>query len=142
MSRAAALPAFLLVAVAGLLGAGYLLLDYSPAVLAFPAGIGGVLCALCALEIARALGSRAAPPAAALEPLSPAALAWMFALAAFILALGFVLGPAAYLLACLRANGGSWRLAAGVAAASVALTWGLFIEVFGILLPVAPPWLP
>lgn len=144
MSRAAAvLPALLFAAVAALLGAGFLLLDYPAGVLVFPAGIGGLLCALCAIEVARALrGGRAAPAAPALEPSWLRALAWMFALGAFLLLLGFVLGPAAYLLACLRANGFSWRLAACVGGASVALTWGVFIGVLGIPLPVVPPWLP
>jgi len=147
MSRAAALlPALLFAAVAALLGAGFLLLDYPPGVLAFPAGTGGLLCVLCAIEVARVLRSEGwkmrAPAAPALEPSWLRALAWMFALGAFLLVLGFVLGPAAYLLACLRANGFSWRLAAGVGAASVALTWGAFIGVLGIPLPVVPPWLP
>jgi hypothetical protein len=140
--RAALLPATILAAIMALLGAGWLLLDYSPAVLAFPLGVGAMLCALCATELARVVATRAAPAAPASEPLSPAALAWVFALGAFLAGLGFVAGPAAYLLACLRANGFTWRLAVGVAAASVALTWGVFIGVFGIPLPAAPPWLP
>lgn len=141
MIRAAALfPAFLLLAVAGLLATGYLVYEYSPAVLGFPLGVGALLCLLCALEIGRTLTGRAAASSQG-EQLSIAALAWMFALAAFVLVLGFVFGPALYLLACLRANGFGWRLAIAVAAASIAVTWGVFIEIFGILLPVAPPWL-
>lgn len=142
MSRAAGiLPGFLFLAVAGLLAAGHLVYGYSLAVLGFPLGVGAVLCVLCALELGRVLAGRAAPSSQG-EPLSVAALAWMFALAAFVLAFGFVFGPAAYLLACLRANGFGWRLAFAVAAASIAVTWGVFIGIFGILLPVAPPWLP
>jgi hypothetical protein len=65
----------------------------------------------------------------------------MFALALFLFGLGFVAGPAAYLLICLRANGFSWGLSASVAVASLAVTWGLFIKTMGILLPVAPLWM-
>ena len=74
-------------------------------------------------------------------PLSWPSLIWIFALAGFLFGLGFVAGPACYLLIFLRANRFSWASSASIAAASVVVTWGLFIKIIGILLPVAPLWM-
>ena len=144
-------PAGILVVVAAFVAGGFLIGDYAWGVIAFPLGAAILTCALCAIEIARVLASRrespavtaAAPPVDnndAPQPLSMSSLAWMFALLVFLYGLGFVAGPAVYLLVCLRANGFSWALSAGIAAGSVAMTWGLFIHVMGVLLPVVPPW--
>jgi hypothetical protein len=66
---------------------------------------------------------------------------WIFALAPFLYGLGFVLGPACYLLIYLRAKRFSWQFCFAVAAASVVITWGFFIKTIGILLPVVPLWM-
>lgn len=138
-------PALFPVAVAVLLALGYWYYEYAWVSFAFPLGVGVVLCALCAIEVTSALRRQGATVPAvgadAPEPLSLPAIAWMFGLAIFLYAFGFVFGAAAYLLICLRANGTSWALSAGIAAASTLVTWGLFIKVMGILLPVAPLWM-
>jgi len=147
MSRAAfAFPALIFALVAGLLASGFLVFDYSWGVLAFPFGAGIAVCALCAMEMTRTLFARGAPAAAEGEaltaPASRAGLAWIFALALFLYGLGFVFGPAAYLLFSLRASGASWLLSLAAGAGSLAVTWGLFIKVMGVLLPLAPLWWP
>jgi hypothetical protein len=147
MSRAEfVFPALIFAAVAVLLVLGNSVFAYTWTAFVFPLGAGMVLCALCAAEMAAAMRAReraepaprAAATANAAVPFSLASFAWMFALAVFLYGFGFVAGPALYLLVCLRANGVSWGLAAGVALASLAVTWGLFIKIMGILLPVYP----
>jgi hypothetical protein len=143
-------PAIIFVAVAAFTAGGYFIGEYSWDVIAFPFGAAALTCALCAIEIARVLASRPEAAAAGAPaqgddsalPMSASGVAWMFVLPVFLYALGFVAGPAVYLLACLRACGFSWALSAGIAAASVATTWGLFIHVMGVLLPVMPLWWP
>lgn len=141
-------PAIILASVASFAGGGYFIGGYEWTVIAFPLGAAIITCALCAIEMARVIASRRAPvaaPAGADEqplPMSGSGVAWMFVLPVFLYGLGFVAGPAAYLLACLRANGFSWALSASIAAASVAVTWGLFVHVMGVLLPVMPLWWP
>jgi hypothetical protein len=143
-------PSLIFALVAGLLVLGNSVFEYSWTAFAFPLGAGLALCALCAVEIARLLkagpvAAPAAPPPSDADDAPPAfsaaSLAWTFALGVFLYGLGFVAGPAAYLLVCLRASGFSWRLATGVAVASLAVTWGLFIKLMGVLLPMAPLWL-
>lgn len=149
MRRGALLfPALILVAVSLLLIVGLFVLEYSWTAIAFPLVAGVLLCGLCVLEMTRVLARRAGTvPAERVESdqLAPhhslSSIAWMFALAVFLYGLGFVFGPAAYLITCLRANGFSWRLSVGVAVASMLFTWGLFIKVMGILLPIQPLWL-
>jgi hypothetical protein len=143
------LPAIVLVLVAAFAAGGHFIGEYSWGVIAFPLGAALFTCALCAIEIARVLASRPLAAQApvvdddsASAPMSMSGLAWMFVLPVFLYGLGFVAGPAVYLLACLRANGFSWGLSAAIAVASVALTFGLFIHVMGILLPVMPLWWP
>jgi hypothetical protein len=145
MTRAEILfPSLLFVVVAAFLIAGLTVLDYSWAVIAFPLGAGVIMCALCAVEVARTLaGHRPAPlpEQEELEPLTWGSVAWVFALGGFVYGLGFVFGPAAYLLVYLRSNGSSWRLSIGVAAASLLITWGLFIKLLRVLLPIEPMWM-
>lgn len=144
--REAILPLLLLAISAALLIGGFAA-GYSWTALAFPLAAGGAVCVLCAVEL-MAICRRYSATAPAMpddgdpESLSLASIAWMFALALFLFGLGFVAGPAAYLLVCLRANGFSWPLSTGIAVASVAVTWGLFIKIMGILLPIVPLWIP
>jgi hypothetical protein len=144
-------PALIFAVVATLLVLGNFVYAYSWTTFAFPLGVGLVLCALCAAGIAvQFRGGRDAAAAAdaaqapGLEtpaPIAVASLAWTFALGLFLYGFGFVAGPALYLLACLRANGASWPLSAGVALASIGVTWGLFIKLMGVFLPLVPLWL-
>jgi hypothetical protein len=150
MSRAELIfPATVLVVVAAFAGGGYFIGGYGWGVIVFPLGAAILTCVLCIIEILRVLRNRRVAAVAAassdlddgtLLPMSMSGLVWMFVLPVFLYALGFVAGPAAYLLACLRANGFSWALSGGIATASVAMTWGLFVHVMGVLLPVMPLW--
>jgi hypothetical protein len=145
MSRGEILfPALIAAAAAALLLLGYFYYEYSWVVLMFPLAAGLVLCALCISEMITVLGNRAetqpAMPADEAPLISYASIGWMFALAPFLYAFGFVFGAGAYLLVCLRANGFSWRLSGAIAAAALVVTWGLFIKIFGLQLPIAPLW--
>jgi hypothetical protein len=138
-------PALIFATAALLLLTGYFVLHYSWAVLAFPVLSGVTLCALCLLDIGMTLMPRAGRPSATrarAEPISITGLAWALSLLLFVYALGFVFGPAAYLLIYLLTHGSSWRFSVVVAAASLLVTWGLFIKVLHILLPMYPLWWP
>ena len=143
-------PASVLAAVVVLLALGNFYYEYGWTAFTFPLGVGIAVCALCAIEISTVLrGRRATAPAGsdidagdtAQERLSLPAAGWMFALVVFLSAFGFIVGAAVYLLVCLRANGFSWVASAAVALGSVLVTWGLFMKVLDILLPVYPLWM-
>jgi hypothetical protein len=142
MTRAAVVfPAFILVVVGGL--SIYAVFTFTWTALQFPLGAGILLCAMCVGELMATLSGRQAGPILEAEragPLSWPSLFWIFALVGFLFGFGFVAGPALYLLINLRANRFSWVFAASIAAASVAVTWGLFIKIIGIQLPMMPPW--
>jgi hypothetical protein len=146
MSRAQIIfPCVLLAIVAALLAAGLFVYRYSWTVIGFPLGAGLFVCVFCLADIAMTWRGREPRPPASdspLEPLSWASVLWAFAMVPFVVGLGFVFGSAAYLLAYLRANGASWRLSAIIAAASLLVTWGLFIKVMRVPMPVPPLWWP
>lgn len=145
MSRAELVfPALVLVAVAALLTTGFVVLQYSWTVIAFPFGAGIVLAVLCLLQLASVLWRRPPMPSAedpSDQPVTASSVAWILALAASLYGLGFVLGPAVFLLVYFRARGFSWRVSSAVAAGSVAVTWGVFVKVLRVLLPLEPPWM-
>lgn len=141
--REAVFPALILVFTAVMLAIGYFHYHYSWTAFAFPLAAGLAVSLLCAFEIAPLLRTRGAraPEAKAQPSPSLPSIAWLFALAAFLYAIGFVFGAALYLLVCLRGNGFSWRLSLGTAAVSLLVTWGLFINVLRVQLPVTPLWM-
>jgi hypothetical protein len=150
MNRAESVfPGVLVLLVGGLLAGGIFLAGYSWKVVAFPFGAGAIVCGLCVVLMAATFARRRpqAGPAPALpgdvpaEPLTWSSIAWVFALGLFLYGLGFVLGPAAYLLAYLRAHGSSWLVSLAIAAGSILVTWGLFIKLLRVLLPIQPLWL-
>jgi hypothetical protein len=145
MSRAEwAFPSLILTTVAAFSAGGILIGQYSWDDMVFPLGAAVAVCVLCATQIASCLMAGAALPAQPepddSAPFSFKSFAWLFALAPFLYVLGFVFGSCAYLLACLRAHGVSWRLSAGIAAASLMVTWGLFVVALEVQLPIAPTW--
>ncbi len=146
MSRAEIVfPALLFAIIAALLAAGLFVFNYSWTVIGFPLGAGAFVCLLCLIDIAMTLKGREPKPPASdtpLEPLSWASILWAFAMVPFVVGLGFVFGSAAYLFAYLRANGSSWRLSVGIAAASLLVTWGLFIRLLRVPMPILPLWWP
>jgi hypothetical protein len=146
-----AFPVTVLTAVIALLVLGNFYYVYSWTTFAFPLGVGIAVGVLCAVEITAVLRGRRAAVAAGSdidstgdtrEPFSLPAAAWMFGLVVFLYAFGFVYGAAVYLLVCLRVNGFSWLVSVIVALASMLVTWGLFIHILGVLLPVVPLWWP
>jgi hypothetical protein len=139
-----ALPALIFICTAALLAIGHFYYAYSWSVFAFPLGAGLFLCVLCGAEVVRQLSVRRATALqidANAPPLSVSGIAWMFALSVFLYGFGFLLGPALYLLACLRANGFSWTLSAGSAAVLPISIWSVFIKAMSIQLPIWPLWL-
>ena len=141
--REVVFPALILAFIAVMLAIGALYYHYSWTAFAFPLAAGLAVFLLCAFEITTLLRGRGAraPGAAVQPPLSLSAIAWLFALAAFLFGFGFVFGAALYLLICLRGNGFSWRLSLGTATVSLFVTWGLFIKVLRVQLPIAPFWM-
>lgn len=136
-------PCLIFAIVAALLASGLFVYRYSWTVIGFPLGAGVFVGVMCLVDIALTLKGREPKPPANEEPLPPlsmAALLWAFALVPFVIAFGFVFGPALYLLAYLLANGSSWRLSAIISTASLLVTWGLFIRVMRVPMPVEPLW--
>jgi hypothetical protein len=138
-------PALIFAMTAILLLLGVFYYHYSTGVLAFPLGSGLVLCGFCIYAMMTALSGRVetvpVDPDDPQVPLSPVGLLWMFALLPCLYLFGFVFGSALYLLVCLRSNGFSWSISAGIALGGLVATWGLFIKIFGILLPLWPLWM-
>jgi hypothetical protein len=138
-------PALILAVTVVLLLLGAFYYQYGRVVFMFPLAAGIALCALCLNEMVAVVQGRArtAPPLTdePETPMSLPGLGWMLALLLFLYGLGFVFGSAAYLLLCLRANGFSWKVAGGIAAAALIATWGLFIKVLAIQLPIEPLWM-
>ena len=135
-------PALLIAVVVALIGGGFAA-GYSWTVIAFPLGAAILVCALCAVQTFWAVAGASGLLAAGEEPpaLTQASIAWVFALAIFVYGLGFVLGPAVYLLAYLRAHGSSWTLSGIIAGSSIVATWGLFIRFLQVPLPIEPLWM-
>lgn len=142
MTRGAFLfPALILAFTATMLGIGYFHYHYSWVSFAFPLGVGLVLCALCAMEmLVFSRSPKTSERNADVPALSLVSLAWLFALAPFLWAFGFVFGAALYLLVSLRGNAFSWRTAIATALVSLLVSWGLVIKVLGVQLPIAPLW--
>jgi len=122
-----------------MLALGYFHYHYTWTAFAFPLGAGLAIVLLCAYEIAAPPAS--AQPAAETPALSLAGLAWLFALAPFLWAFGFVFGAALYLLVSLRGNAFSWRASVITALVSLLVSWGLVIKILGVQLPVRPMWM-
>lgn len=142
MTRGAFLfPALILAFTATMLGIGYFHYHYSWVSFAFPLGVGLVLCTLCAMEmLVFSRSPKTSERNADVPALSLVSLAWLFALAPFLWAFGFVFGAALYLLVSLRGNAFSWRTAIATALVSLLVSWGLVIKVLGVQLPIAPLW--
>lgn len=144
MNRAeVAFPAAVFALAAALIAGGFAA-GYSWTVIAFPFGAAIIICVLCALQTYWALAGNPGRPSAddeQLPPLTVQSLAWVFALAVFVYGLGFVIGPALYLLAYLRTHGSSWTLSGTIAASSIVATWGLFIKFLQVPLPIEPLWM-
>jgi hypothetical protein len=142
-----AFPAVLSLLAGGLIAGGVLLAGYSWQVVAFPLGAAAIVCGLSVVLIATRLArgaSETVPPAdeqSAPAPLTWSSIAWIFLLGIFLYGLGFVFGPAAYLLVYLRRNGSRWLTSLAISAGSLLVTWGLFIKLLRVLLPIQPLWL-
>jgi hypothetical protein len=139
-----AFPAVILLAVSALLTAGFLVLDYSWTVITFPFVTGIVLGVLCLLQLATTVRKPLPTPAADErpdEPLIASSIAWILALAVLLYGVGFIFGPAIFLLAYSKAQGSSWKFSSALSASSLIVTWVLFVKLLGVLLPAGPLWL-
>jgi hypothetical protein len=142
-------PGLLVLLVGGLLAGGIFVAGYSWKVVAFPFAAGAIMCGLCILLVATTLmrGTLQAargpePPSETMtEALTWSSIGWVFVLGLFLYGLGFVLGPAAYLIVYLRRNGVSWPASLAIGGGSILVTWGLFIRLLRVLLPLQPLWL-
>lgn len=143
MTRARAIfPALVLAFVAAMLALGYFHYHYSWTSFGFPLGAGLVVIALCAGEAFAALRNPQSSQATGETPALPMrSLLWLFALAPFLWAFGFVLGAALYLLVSLRGHAFSWRASIITALASLLVSWGLVIATLGVQLPIKPLWM-
>lgn len=136
-------PILLFAIVAALLASGLFVYRYSWTVIGFPLGAGFFVCVMCLVDIAMTLTGREPRQPASntpAQPLSVPAVLWAFALMPFVIAFGFVFGSALYLLAYMLANGVAWRLSAAISTASLLVTWGLFIKLMRVPMPVEPLW--
>ncbi len=143
MTRAQTIfPALILAFTASMLALGYFHYHYSWTSFAFPLGAGAVVIALCAAEMLVPFRNPEASQADADVPaLSLRSLLWLFALAPFLWAFGFVVGAALYLLVSLRGHAFSWRASVITALVSLLVSWGLVIKVLGVQLPIKPLWM-
>ncbi len=144
--------AFLLVLTAFLTGfcaLGLFYYDYSAALMRFPLLTAGgtllvVIVQLVALQRGTAPAPRAATSAAAParggHPLREGL--YLLSVLPLVFLLGFPAGLAVYLLGLLRRAGESWGLSLAVAAGSLVLSYGVFVEGIGIPLPLLPFWWP
>ena len=144
MTRAqASFPALIAVFTAAMLALGYFHYHYSWTSFGFPLGAGLVVIALCAGEILGLLRKpeTLAQPTDQMPAVPIRSLLWLFALAPFLWAFGFVFGAALYLLISLRGHAFSWRASVITAFASLLVSWGLVIKILGVQLPIRPPWM-
>lgn len=143
-----------LVALAAL---GLLYYDYSATLIRFPllaAGITfAVLIAHLLLMHRRSAALAEQPPEAAPSALARALgasqrgrtlirLLCVSSVVPLVFLLGYPLGLAAYLLTALKYFGESWPLSVAIAGASLAVSYGLFIQTLGVSLPIFPAWWP
>lgn len=141
MTRAQVLfPALIAAFTAAILALGYFHYHYSWTSFGFPLAAGLAVIALCASEIFAAFKNPHDSPVAEMPALPIRSLLWLFALAPFLWAFGFVFGAALYLLISLRGHAFSWRAAIITALVSLAVSWGLVVKVLGVQLPTKPLW--
>ena len=129
--------------------------DYSTSLMRIPLLAAGVTLAVVIVHLAMmrwAAGSAAADAeldgksiliAALASPRRRQAIArlfWIFSVVPLTILLGYPLGLAVYLLSVLKSFGESWVLSLAVAGVSLAFSFGLFVQVLRVPLPVVPPW--
>ena len=134
---------------------GLLHYDYSATLMRFPLLAAGVTLLLVAVQLGllwSGRGGAAAPEPsdaevsdAAARPASSRRRAvtdaiWIFSVVPLVFLLGYPVGLAVYLLCVLRYFRISWTTSLGLAGASLALSYGLFVKTLGVSLPVLPVW--
>jgi hypothetical protein len=144
--------AFLLALAAFLTGfcaLGLFYYDYSVALMRFPLlAAGGTLVVVIVQVVALRRGTAPAhrsatsvdAPAQGERPVRKALL--LLSILPLVFLLGFPAGLAAFLLGVLRCAGESWRLSLAVAAASLGISYGVFVKAMGVPLPLLPYWWP
>lgn len=144
--------AFLLALAAFLTGfcaLGLFYYDYSAALMRFPLlAAGGTLLVVIVQMAALWRGTAPAPrgampagtPARGRRPVREGLL--LLSILPLVFLLGFPAGLAVYLLGVLRCAGEAWGLSLAAAAASLGLSYGIFVMAIGVPLPLLPYWWP
>ena len=121
---------------------------YSAGLMAFPLLGAGATLLVVAIQLVilitlpKAAGDAPERPKAAVDARGLAGLAVLFSVVPFVLLAGYPGGFALYLLILLRRAGEGWAVAAGLAAGSLLVSYGLFVRLLGVPLPLAPWWWP
>ena len=147
--------AFLLLLAAFLVGTcllGQFYYAYSAGLMLFPLLAAGftlivVVLHLVSLARARPLSETATAPLKDLAerqagPTALRRLLWLSSVVPFVTLLGYPAGLAVYLLCLLRRADEGWSLSIGVAGGSLLVSYGLFVELLGVSLPLFPFWWP
>lgn len=134
---------------------GLLYYDYSATLIRFPLLAAGVILSMVFARLILLRSSRGSPePESMMTPRSALVDAiekprrrralittlWIFSIVPSVFALGFPVGLAANLLCVLRYFGETWLLSVIIAGASLLLSYGLFLQVLRVPLPILPAW--
>lgn len=130
---------------------GHFHYGYSATLMLFPLLAAGTTLFIVAIQLValarspdtagEAMADRAQAPRAAGAG-AWARLAALFAVVPCLLLAGYPAGLALYLLVVLRRAGEGWVVSGGLAAASLLVSYGLFVRLLGVPLPLAPWWWP
>lgn len=107
--------------------------------LGFPLGVALPLLLACLLQASRSRHSETNGQDTTAVP-SSSTMAWLLAAPASIAALGFLAGPALFLICYLRWHAMRWSATLGSAVGIALLHWGL-VQGLRVPLPLGPPWL-
>lgn len=135
-----AFPLGLLAFVVAILIVGGLGLRHAALVIGFPLGVGIVTGALCVAVVVKTNRRPAAPERYPSIAWSEAA--GIVAVLPLMLLLGYPVGLAVYLAAYLRWRGEGWSLTLGCALGSLAVSYGVFVKILEVPLPLGPWTLP
>lgn len=139
--------AFIAIFIAVFLAAGEFVYDYSFPVHRFPIIIGLATIALAAFAVIRTL-ARPAPKdddgenAPAWPRGTTGALLWLASALPMVIFLGYLVGPALFLLLYLRLHGEKWLTAILFAAGCAAFIYLGFHELLAVRVPLYPFWWP
>ncbi|WP_193371261.1 hypothetical protein [Pelagibius marinus] len=135
--------------LAGFCALGLFYYDYSLALMRFPLlAAGGTLVVVIVQVVALRRGTApmqvgatpAIAPGGERRRVREALL--LLSVLPMVFLLGFPAGLAVYLLGVLRCAGETWGFSLAAAAASLGLSYGIFVKAMGVPLPLLPYWWP